>query len=341
MAFQIPLVFCVDVEPDEFTPHPELPTPWLGFERTQGLARGWRRMLEQATGDAVAFSWFVRADPQVQRIYGSGLWPFERYRRFLEEALRAGDEIGLHAHPARWSGKQKRWVEDFADQSWVEECLRMAFVAYRGGLGEPCRSVRFGNHFMNQATSDFLERLGLEFDLTPEPGARARTCLSPYQAMTGALPDYSSFSRSVYRRSAVSFRTADQEREDGLWILPMSTAELDAGAPAEALAASDDAAYLRLGLWYPTEAFRYVFESCLYDLNPACLVMVIRSDMPLVPEFHAAIDENIRWLVTHPLRRRFVVARPEHAVRMFCELQDRTTDVGMARRDLIEPARSA
>jgi hypothetical protein len=314
MVAQIPLVFCIDVEPDEVTPNPNRPDPWDGYELTQLLAVEWRRRFEQETGSPVHFSWFVRADPQVAQVYGSARWPFERYERSLADARAAGDELGLHVHPGRWFEPQNRWVEDFGDPAWVEECLSIGCAAFQAGLGEPCRSLRFGNHYMDQRTSDWLERLGVTFDLTLEPFAKERTSLNPLQAMTGVLPDCSRVPRTVYRRSERSFQTRDDERASGLWTLPVSTAPLGADSPTEACQASDDGAYLRLGLWYPNRAFSYVLESYLCDVEPACLVMVMRSDMPLVPDFLSRIRENLEWLWAHPLRRRFLVSGPAEAV---------------------------
>jgi hypothetical protein len=314
MVSQIAVVFCIDVEPDEVTPNRDRPERWLGYERTSRLAVEWRQRFEQETGSPAQFSWFVRADPQVEQVYGSASWPFEQYQRYLSEAQLAGDEIGLHVHAGRWFGTQGRWVEDFGDPTWVEECLSVGCAAFQAGLGERCHSIRFGNHFMDQRASDCLERLGVSFDLTLEPLARKRAYLNTQQPMTGLLPDYSRIPRRAYRRSKHSFQTQDDERTSGLWILPVSTAPLGADSPADARAASDDGAYLRLGLWYPHAAFSYVLESYLCDVDPACLVMVMRSDLPLVPEFEAHIRQNLEWLWAHPLRRRLVVTRPADAV---------------------------
>jgi hypothetical protein len=329
MAFSIPLVLCIDAEPDEFVPHPGRAEPWSGFEATTPLVQEWRQRFEETTQSSVAFSWFVRSDPQVEHIYGSAGWPFERYGACLGNAAAAGDEIGLHVHPSRWSAAEDCWVEDFASEPWIEECVSRGYEAYASSLGARCRSVRLGNHWMSQETSDILERLDLEYDLTVEPGARARDHLGPSHVVRGMLPDYANLPRTPYRRSRWSYRHADDDREDGLWMLPVSTVQIDAASPASVRDVSDDGAYLRLGLWYPREAFRYVFEACLCELNPPCLVLVMRSDMPLVPSMLSAIRGNIDWILAHPLRRRFHVSRPDQAVAMVQAHEARITHVDL------------
>lgn len=313
MTQAIPIIFCIDVEPDEFTPEPDRPVPWSGFEAFVARVPSVRAVFEAATGSAVHFSWFIRADPQVQRIYGSAGWAFAHYGRVLHKLRAEGDEIGLHAHAARQSEVSDGWIEDFGSQEWISECVTRACDAYAESSGVSCRSLRLGNHFMNEATSDLVERLGVRFDLTPEPGAKARRLLGGRLVMTGELPDYSSIERSPYRRSQASFRQRDDGR-DGLWVVPLSTAMLDGDTPDDARVVSDDGTYLRLGLWYPPAAFVYVFESCLRRFASPHISLVMRSDMPLVPGLDACIRRNIDWIAGHPLVRRFVFCRPDEAV---------------------------
>lgn len=309
----IPIIICVDVEPDDFSPAPDRPVPWHGFEASADLMGALRTRLGAATAGPARFSWFVRADPQVERIYGTAGWAFSRYASLIAELVAAGDEIGLHAHVARYSDETGGWIEDFGSRDWIAECVTMAFDAYGRAFGRPSRSVRIGNHYMDDPTSDLVERLGARYDLTPEPGARPRSRLGGRLVMTGELPDYSSLERSAYRRATGSFRERDDGR-DGLWVVPLSAAVLDGDAPEEARRASNDGASLRLGLWYPPAAFRYVFESCVQPSGPSHLALVMRSSMPLTPAFHAAILENVEWIARHPLARRFVVCGPGEAV---------------------------
>ena len=313
MTVSIPIIICIDVEPDDFSPAPDRPVPWHGFEAAGDLVRAVRGSLEAATARPARFSWFVRADPQVDLIYGAAGWAFSRYASLIADLVAAGDEIGVHAHAARYSDEAGGWIEDFGSRDWVAECVTTAFDAYAGAFGRPSRSVRMGNHYMDDPTSDLVERLGGRYDLTPEPGARPRSRLGGRLVMTGELPDYASFEPTPYRRSTRSFRERDDAR-DGLWVVPLSTAMIGADAPEEARQASDDGSYLRLGLWYAPAAFRYVFDACLRRSASPHLALVMRSSMPLAPAFDAAIRANLEWIARHPLAGRFVVCGPEDAV---------------------------
>ncbi|MBA2723389.1 MAG: hypothetical protein H0U56_10945 [Methylibium sp.] len=92
----VPIVLCIDVEPDERETDPFRPVDWKGFEAALECMDALRPRLAQHTGAPVCISWFLRMDPQVeqtlrQRIVG---------RRALPEAFarrdRSGDELGLH-----------------------------------------------------------------------------------------------------------------------------------------------------------------------------------------------------------------------------------------------------
>ena len=71
MADKIPVVICLDVEPDERVFDPLSRPDWQGFERTWEYFSNFRPHLEHATGSPAHFSWFFRMDPQVEYVYGS------------------------------------------------------------------------------------------------------------------------------------------------------------------------------------------------------------------------------------------------------------------------------
>ena len=58
----IPLIFCVDVEPDPRLVNYDAPEPWIGYEITQRYLRELRPRIEAATGAPVHYSWFLRID---------------------------------------------------------------------------------------------------------------------------------------------------------------------------------------------------------------------------------------------------------------------------------------
>lgn len=165
---QLPIVLSIDVEPDDRTVRH--PVDWRGFEESFELFQGLRKQLEARTGNPVHFSWFVRMDPQIETVYGDCSWAARRYRALFDMIEGHGDELGLHVHSWRWSEADADWVAEYGDQQWVETCVRKSAAAFHESFKRPCRSFRFGDHWMSEATIQLLEELGIRYDLTLEPG---------------------------------------------------------------------------------------------------------------------------------------------------------------------------
>jgi peptidoglycan/xylan/chitin deacetylase (PgdA/CDA1 family) len=217
---RLPIVFCIDVEPEARAIETETPLDWDGFEQVHRILADLRPRLAAATGRPVHFSWFLRMDPQVAWVYGSAGWVADRYREALRELANAGDELGLHCHSWRRDDGGRRWVADYADQSWVDHCVESSFRAFAESLGRPCLSFRFGDHWMNDATLALVERLGARFDLTVEPGQGECPCAEPF---VGRLTDFTDAPRRPYRPSGRDFRKPGRWSRRALWELPLTT----------------------------------------------------------------------------------------------------------------------
>ncbi len=305
---KIPIIVCIDVEPDARVVDRSERAPWLGLERVAELFSVVRSRVVAATGSPARFSWFVRMDPQVTETYGSEEWAVTRYARLVEEWRRHGDSIGLHTHPWRWSDAHRTWVHDVGDQAWVEHCVRVAFEAYERSMGEPCRAFRFGDRWFNDATVDLVERLGARFDLTLEPGRPALAKLAADELATGSIPDTFSVPCIPFRRSRADFRRPDPARRAGLWMIPMSSAPVETtatnGAPVE---------HTTLGMWIEPSTFARAAARLLESLPDPYLALVLRSDLPIRAEVSRFFD-NLDWLLRHQLADRFVFSTPEEAL---------------------------
>lgn len=221
---KIPVVMCIDVEPDERLIDPSVQKDWSGFEVTYELFSKLRPRLEAATGSPVHFSWFFRMDPQIASTYGSASWVVRRYHSLIKGIRRSGDAIGLHAHPWRWNESLNKWIVDLASQEWINSCLRMGFESFRESLSEPCLYFRFGDHWMNNTTLRLIEKLGARFDLTLEPGQKGGHIDEPF---TGDFLDYSQVPQRPYRPSRTDFRKPGSYLRRRLWIIPLSAGRSD------------------------------------------------------------------------------------------------------------------
>jgi hypothetical protein len=221
---RIPVVVCIDVEPEGRAIDPDVRADWRGFESACDYFSALRPRLAAATRAPVHFSWFVRMDPQIERVYGSAAWAAIRYADPLRRLELAGDEIGLHTHFWRFDETSRRWLADFADQDWMDRCVETSFAAFRRSLGRPCRSSRVGDRWLNDATIALLERLGARFDLTIEPGAPPPALAEPF---VGPLPDYRGAPREPYRPAPSSFLKPAGAAGRELWMVPLSTGRLE------------------------------------------------------------------------------------------------------------------
>jgi hypothetical protein len=221
---KIPILICVDSEPNRRLVDPERRQDWTGFEKTYEFFKELRPRLQDATQSPVPFSWFLRMDPQIVHVYGSADWVIQRYRKILDQLELDGDDFGLHAHPWRWDDSSDNWVADFGDQRWVNHCVELSFRTFQESFGRGCHSFSFGDHWMNETTLDLLEGLGVRFDVSTQPGLK-RTHLE--ESHTGSFPDYTHMPRYPYRPSRTDFTRPGKEEKRGLWVIPLSTGSTD------------------------------------------------------------------------------------------------------------------
>ena len=210
---------CIDVEPDTRQIDPGVRAPWLGFEACHEFFNKLRPRLKSATGSPVHFNWFFRMDPQIARTYGSAGWVANRYASLISELKGAGDALGLNTHAWRWHETGSEWIGDLADQTWVDECVRTSFRAFRESFGESCLFFRFGDCWMNNATHALIEKLGARFDLTLEPRLRGGPLTKP---LAGELADCDLVPLYPYRASRKDFRIPGSFLKRRLWTIPLS-----------------------------------------------------------------------------------------------------------------------
>jgi hypothetical protein len=319
---EIPVIVCLDVEPDERELGGAASGGWEGFEETFKYFGGLRPRLEAATGARAHFSWFFRMDPQIEQAYGLSWWVAERYGEAIRQLGLAGDELGLHTHAWRWDAARLKWVVDHGDQRWVEHCLHTSFEAYRTAFGRQCRSFRFGDRWMNDETMALLETLGVKFDLTVEPGKAARPGLHARELHTGSLPDYTATPRWPYRPSRRDFRRQGPAPARGLWVVPLSTQEVlgrFAGLKRAAMACGIfqrryEACQLNLCLDAPL--FRVMVGRLLERPAKSYLAPVARTEIGVRPAERANLERNVDFLLSHPLAEHFRFVRPAEAVEL-------------------------
>lgn len=245
MGETIQFLFSIDVEPDEFLTNPGVPGPWSGTRSLLDDIAGIRESLSQATGRSVNFTWCFRLDPQIEMTCGESAWPLVTFADSIDVLQGAGDAFGVHPHAWRWDTSGRRWYTDVSDPSWVEHCVRVSLDTFERWFGHPCRIHRFGDRWIDDAVLDLLERLGVCFDLSVEPGWARDVRGAPWETFRGVRPDLRDAARLPYWRPFTG-QDSGTETDRGLWMVPLSTAALQIGpdgvapAPVAAVAGEPD-----------------------------------------------------------------------------------------------------
>lgn len=254
-AARIPIVLCVDVEPD--AREPGLEETWDGVEMTLARAKATRERLRRATGSPAQINWFVRADPQVAHVAGDPAWIYRNYAEQFAGLAGAGDEVGLHVHAWRWL--DDRWVADHADRAWVSRCVALGLRSHAEATGGPPPSYRGGDHFLSVDVLSQLREAGVATDVTVEPRSPAVVALGEGEHATGSLPDFSRAPEDPYRLARGEML---EPGSDGPAMIPLT-----AGASGTLLP------------WLEPDEFASGLEARCARAAPAHLAFAIRSDL--------------------------------------------------------------
>jgi hypothetical protein len=219
---RIPVLFSVDIEPDDFVFPLEAPSPWHGFEVLNEEFKRRREQLAEVTGEPARFAWSLRMDPQIAQGYGSPTWAAERFGSALEELRGMGDSLGIHPHAWRWDRTAGDWVSDHADNDWVNECATTSFEAFRDVFGEPPPCHKFGGSFMSTSLMNLVRELGASLDFTLEPGEPGGHS-DAEGVTTGLLPDFRDVPRVPYRPDRSDFRRPATGTDEPFWTMPLTS----------------------------------------------------------------------------------------------------------------------
>ena len=231
-------------------------------------------------------------------------------------------------------------LEDVSDQRWMEQCVRVSFCAYADAFGTSCHAFRFGARWLSSATLALLERLGIRYELTVEPGRLAQPPSVYATRVTARLPSYRGVPRMPYRPSRFDFRQPDAARTDGPWMIPLSTAKKPLGSLrsvlhgllrrtetlhrsgpgshgvssrlARTLARYDSHTTLMMGV--SPEAFRRMVERILGTAGAPYLAISMRASSGDNPQSVRNVTANFNYLLSSALRNRFVFVTPREAL---------------------------
>lgn len=218
----IPVILGIDFEPDKREVDLEDPS-WQGAVDFLEQLPDLRHRLNRSTDAGNApLTWFVRADPQIERSMGNAAWALEQFAEHWRESNLTGDEVGLHMHPWRWDDQSEIWYQDHDDEAWIQNCLTVAFGAYRDFFGKAPTSYRGGDRFLSNSVRQRIEEEGVRVDLGVEhmPGV-AR--LVQREHGSGHIPDCRRAPRHAYWPADADFRMQGAKRSSGFGIVPLTS----------------------------------------------------------------------------------------------------------------------
>ena len=176
-----------------------------------------RRRLAERTAAPVVLNWFLRIDPQIEATWGRADHVVRAVPELLDTITTHGDYAGIHTHLWRWNPQARDWMNELHDETWMQRCLDMAITGYETAFRRPPEACRFGDRWSSDAAMRALQRRGIRYDLSMEPGRPAEPPPGDRRA-TGALPDTRAARRVPYQHAMDANGAGEVP-----WIVPLTT----------------------------------------------------------------------------------------------------------------------
>ena len=315
----IPVILRLDVEPDDFQPGAGRP-PWTGFLAMTDLVERLRGRVADRSGAPLRPAWFLRLDPEIERCYGRPDFAVQQYRDRIECLQAQGDPLGIHVHCYRWDEGRRVSYSDHADPAWVTHCLETSVHAFERCLGERPRRASQGAYFVTDAVVDRAIALGIEVDVTAEPGLPALHGDPTFGAYTTApSTDFRQYPRRPYYPSRAALGSPAAIPDDARPILMVPLTAYDyrrAFSPwpkrlAKRLLRWPDRP-LPLNPWkaWPSPGTFWDLVARAVDEGPARYVaLAIRTDRPDSAPY-LGVRALLEQLPSHPIARRLRFVDP-------------------------------
>ena len=223
----IPAILRIDIEPDHFQPGSGRP-PWTGFVAMLDLVERLRESLADRAGAAMHPTWFLRLDPDIERCYGRSDFVVHQYGKQFDQLRAQGDQFGIHVHYYRWDEERSVPFSDHADTGWTNHCLEVAAHTFERCFGELPRRSSQGAYFVTDAVVDRAIALGIEVDVTPEPGfgsVREGVTFGAYA--TAPSTDFRHYPRRPYYPSRANLGSPANSADDARAMLMVPLTSYD------------------------------------------------------------------------------------------------------------------
>jgi hypothetical protein len=137
---------------------------WNALEGIQPFLDGVRNLRPWGP---LPITWFIRADAQLQTVFGSATYLLERFERRWTEASEAGDELGWHPHLYRQAAATSP-AALITDPPEAADELRRLWSTLSTAF--PTDAFRNGEGWHSGEMFDLIEEFGFRTDSTAIPG---------------------------------------------------------------------------------------------------------------------------------------------------------------------------
>ncbi len=301
----VPAVWCIDVEPDNFQATGE---PWAGFEATVALVDRLRGPLSEASGSPLRITWTLRLDAAIERICDGSDFVFRRHGDLIEHLAKAGDSFGIHTHAYRWDDARSAWYSDHIDRAWTRHCLELAAATFATRLGHPPRISRMGGYYLSDVVIDTYAELGIEVDLSAEPGLPPLPAdLSHGSWANAPSTDFRDYPTRPHRRAGGRLLLVPVSSYDTVGALMPRARRV-----ARRLAGRPPTGLRPLSMWRPWPSPQVYWDlvgRMLDEAERPYFAWATRSDVEGI-EVQQRVVALLEHLPTHPVARRLRYTSP-------------------------------
>jgi hypothetical protein len=184
-----------------------------GIPALKDLLRG----LTDSRGREPVFTWFLRADEQIQRMHGAYAEVVRTQDALLRSLHESGDELGWHPHFWRRETENGPWFQEVEDLDWQVDMLHAAHRDLATCPSGPPQSVRMGWAYHNIRSYAALEGLGVTVDCSALPGYRTYRGKPPTRGEN--FFDWHTSPRQPYRPSREDCRRPPRGAEASFRLL--------------------------------------------------------------------------------------------------------------------------
>lgn len=287
---RLPVVVSINLEPDARVTTSDGTSPWDGTQPTIDLVEQWRA----GDGDR-RVGWYWRCDPSIEVGFGHAAWALRRWSDQIAGALERGDEVGTHPHYWRWSDALGTFVSDAASASWKTHCIEVSVETMRVETASPARVAMLGDGYVDEVSARAFDVLGVDIDLTLEPGGAAREQMVHTEYTTGTMPDRSRTPHRPFRPSVRNPLRPGRIRRARHWALPLTSTTTPVMRDGVVIDRVGIPANLGLDPW----RFRHIVASGLQASQQAgapYVHAVVRSDVGVNAGLARYTADNLQWL---------------------------------------------